>query len=1161
MKAIHKNILREIQKTKSRFLSILAIIALSTGFFTGVKTAGPSMMKTGLHYFETNNLMDLRLLSSVGFDDDDIRAIKALDTTVDVMPGYAHDLLITENNIDSVVKVFSLPEKTAFNSRLINQTRLVKGRLPQNDGECVMEDYNFNVMHHQLGDVVRFNPQNGGKPTTDTIRHLEYTVVGVVTSPMYITYQRGNTNKGSGSIAYYIMIPADEFVPERYTNVFVTTTAGQTDVSPYSETYKKTIEQQIKSYETLSEQRIAAFNETTLKDARTKLGDAKREYADKKKEAQDALRDGEQKLHDGERELQEKLLEGEQKLSDGEKELEKGRQELTRSQEEYSKGIEEAKNKLTAAEQQYADGKQQYTASKHLYDTEMEKAQNELDAAQNEFDMQYSLFYGTTKPQAETKLTLLKSAIDLCRQTITRTEDSIQELEKYVTPEGDTAKRLEELQSRLTEYQQKLDDYQKQYDEGQQQLRDGEEQLNAAKEQLNDARLLFQTKKTEASDQLNVAQMQLDQAQSQLEIGKLEYNTALTSGAMQLQAAQSKVNDAQQKLTEGRQELETQKAAGMLMLKQAREKLQTGKAEAHTQLNEAEQKLSDAEDTLQTLSDAKWLIYDRADNPGYAGLEEDSVRVDNIATVFPVFFLLVSALVCLTTMSRMVEERRTEIGTLKALGYSNLRIAAKYFIYAASASVLGSLIGTVIGIATLPYIILDTYSIMYSLPETILVIAWDSFFFSAGTGLLCTCTVAVVTCLGELKINPAPLMRPKSPKPGKRILLEYMTPLWNRMKFTSKVTARNLFRYKARFFMTVVGVAGCTALIIGGLGLKDSIGVIADRQFKEITIYNEIFALSEPGTAKEKAFLLSQFHKDDRFKEAMLASQEWISVPYEDNKHIELRTLVGENPEQFGKMFILRDRQTHRKVTLEENGVVINERLSQVIGKGVGDMIEFELNDATYHCKITDLTENYAGNYMYMTPSFYHQLTGSEIRYNLVYTQLTETALPDERQIANEWILHDDIVTVSLLKEQLDAITSTLDSLNVIVFVLIFCAGMLAMVVLYNLTNINIAERVREIATIKVLGFYNLETANYIYRENMILTLAGALVGLPLGQVFTTFIVKEIQMDMVMFPQYVNLFSFVIGFILTFLFALLVNFIMYFKMNRISMVESLKSIE
>lgn len=361
--------------------------------------------------------------------------------------------------------------------------------------------------------------------------------------------------------------------------------------------------------------------------------------------------------------------------------------------------------------------------------------------------------------------------------------------------------------------------------------------------------------------------------------------------------------------------------------------------------------------------------------------------------------------------------------------------------------------------------------------------------------------------------------------------------------------------------MTVVGVAGCTALIIGGLGLKDSIGVIADRQFKEITIYNEIFALSEPGTAKEKAFLLSQFHKDDRFKEAMLASQEWISVPYEDNKHIELRILVGENPEQFGKMFILRDRQTHRKVTLEENGVVINERLSQVIGKGVGDMIEFELNDATYHCKITDLTENYAGNYMYMTPSFYHQLTGSEIRYNLVYTQLTETALPDERQIANEWILHDDIVTVSLLKEQLDAITSTLDSLNVIVFVLIFCAGMLAMVVLYNLTNINIAERVREIATIKVLGFYNLETANYIYRENMILTLAGALVGLPLGQVFTTFIVKEIQMDMVMFPQYVNLFSFVIGFILTFLFALLVNFIMYFKMNRISMVESLKSIE
>ena len=404
-------------------------------------------------------------------------------------------------------------------------------------------------------------------------------------------------------------------------------------------------------------------------------------------------------------------------------------------------------------------------------------------------------------------------------------------------------------------------------------------------------------------------------------------------------------------------------------------------------------------------------------------------------------------------------------------------------------------------------------------------------------------------------------MRPKAPKPGKRILLEYITPLWKRMNFTSKVTARNLFRYKARFLMTVIGVAGCTALIIGGLGLKDSIGVIADRQFRQITIYDEIFALSEPGTKDDNSYIMSKFHSDKRFKEAILVDQEWVNIKYGNGKQIDLRIVVGEDPQVFKKMFILRDRLSHDPVELDNNGIVINERLSQVIGKNVGDKVEFTLNDKKYTSVITDLTENYAGNYIYLTPQFYKKLTGNEVRYNVIYTQLTEEALADEHEISNEYMKMDEIITVSLLKDQLDAITSTLDSLNVIVLVLVFCAGLLAVVVLYNLTNINIAERVREIATIKVLGFYNLETANYIYRENIILALVGALAGLPLGKVFASFVVLEIQMDMVMFPQNVEPVSYIIGFLLTIVFAMFVNFAMYFKLRKISMVESLKSIE
>ncbi len=1161
MKAIQKNILREISKTKSRFISILAIIAISTGFFSGVKASSPSMIRTGENYFESENLMDIRLVSTVGFDDDDIRAIKDNENTVDVMPGYLSDQIVNINSADQVVRIYSLPEKTRTNSRLINETIVKEGRLPKADNECVIESYYYSIGNYKIGDTIVFNEENGSRKTTNTIRHTEYKIVGSVSTPLYLTYQRGNTNIGSGSIAFFIMIPSSEFKSERYTNVYVTTNAHKNGLSPLTDEYKDKIDRQKDDYEKLSKERITIFNNTTYKDAVNKLNDAETEYNDKKKEAEDKISESEKKLHDGESELQVRLSEGENKLSDGQKKLEKGKKDLEDAQKEYTDGIESAKNKLTEAEKQYASGKEEYTNAKHTYDIEMEKAQNQLDSAQNEYETQYSLFYGSTKPQAETKLALLKAGIDTCNEAIAKTEKSISALGNNVTLDGEAKKSMDEFKDKLAEYKSKLSDYQKQYDDGMSQLEEGEKQLSEAKEKLNNAKSEFQQKKTEASDKLNNAQIKLDNANSELEIGKLEYNSALTTGAFSIQAAQAKISQSEQEIISGREELEKQKTNGLNLLKSSREKLITGKNDARIQLRDAEKKLSDAKDKIETLKNAKWIIYDRDDNPGYSGLEEDALRVDHIATVFPFFFLLVAALVCLTTMSRMVEERRTEIGTLKALGYSNTAIASKYFIYAASASVLGSIIGAVIGISTMPFIILDTYSIMYMLPPTILVIPWDALVFSAGTGVLCTCTVAVITCLGELMIRPATLMRPKAPKPGKRILLEYITPLWSNINFTSKVTARNLFRYKARFFMTVIGVAGCTALIIGGLGLKDSIGVIADRQYNQITIYDNIFALSEAGTKDDNSYIMSKFHSDSRFKESMLVDQEWINIKYGENKQINLHIIVGEDPGVFKKMFILRDRKTHDPVELSNNGIVINERLSQVLGKNKGDRIEFTLNDNKYTSVVTDLTENYAGNYAYMTPEYYKKITGNEIKYNVVYTQLTDEARSEEHDISNEYMEMDEIITVSLLKDQLDAITSTLDSLNVIVLVLVFCAGMLAIVVLYNLTNINIAERVREIATIKVLGFYNLETANYIYRENLILSLIGAVAGLPLGKIFVSFLVVEIQMDMVMFPQNVEIISFIIGFVLTMIFAVAVNFLMYFKLRKISMVESLKSIE
>ena len=1162
MRSLHKNIIREITKTKSRFFSILAIIALSTGFFTGVKSSSPSMIATGCKYFQDQNLMDFRLLSTVGFDDDDIRAISELEPTADVMPGYFSDLIMTKDNIDTVIRVYSLPKKTDTNRKIINEPVIEEGRLPRNRGECAIESYYARITGTKPGDTIVFNDTVQNSPTTDIVKDLEYTITGIVSTPMYVTYQRGNTTLGDGTISFFMMIPSEEFVIERYTDVYVTTAASQSGLSPMENQYKSLIESQSKDYEALADERIRIFNDSTLKDAEKKLNDAKKEYNDKKKETFDKINSGEKKLHEGENTLSKKLAEGEKALADAEKKIRDGKEKLKKAEKEYSDGIEAAKKKIAEGEKKYNEGNTKYIKAKNQYDTQIAAAQKKLDDAQGEYNVQYTIFYGTTKPDAEMLLNLSNSGIKLAQELIAKLKKEIRSIEKQADIEIEAGSGLDELKDKLKKAEADLEDQKKKNQEAAKKLREGEKKLAQAKADLAKAKKEFQAKKAQGAKQLSDATIQLSSAKSQLDMGKLEYETAMTTGILKISSAQRDIDSAADEVKKGREELEKQKASGLNTIKISREKLLAGKVKAKAALDDAEKKLRDAEDKIDKLKNAKWTVSGRNDNPGYSGLEEDAQRVDNVATVFPVFFTLVAALVCLTSMSRMVEERRTEIGTLKALGYSNGAIVSKYLIYSSLASVIGSIIGTVLGIFTLPFIILDTYSIMYTLPKTVLVISWTSFAFSAGLGIACTSLVSLISCLSELKLQPAVLMRPKAPKPGKRILLESITFLWKHMNFTSKVTARNLFRYKARFLMTVIGVAGCTALIIGGLGLKDSMSVIADLQYKEITVFDQVYALSDPGTSKEMEYLMSQFHGEKSFRYTSLVSQNWTTVRYNENKSkIDLRYVIGEDQKSFRDIFTLRDRHTHEEIPLTEKGIVINERLSEVTGIGTGEMLNLEIDNKKYQARVTALTENYAGNYIYMTPEFFKDLTGKEPLYNLVYVTLEEDALENGSSIANEWMKKDEIITVSMLAEQLEAILSTLDSMNVIVLVLVFCAGLLAVIVLYNLTNINIAERVREIATIKVLGFYDLETANYIYRENIILSLTGALVGLPLGSVFITFILKSIQMDMVMFPNHITLTSYLAGFLLTLLFSFLVNFIMYFKIRKISMVESLKSIE
>ena len=1146
-KALRKNILREISRTKSRFISIFAIIGISVGFFTGVKSACPSMIETAERYFDDNYLMDFSLISTIGFDDNDIDEIKKLDFVEDIMPSYMADMIVTEGDVDNVARVIALSD----NKSKINIPMIKEGTIPQNDGECLIEKYYAKLAGKKIGDTIKFNSQD-----SSMLKNTEYKIVGIADSPIYVSYSRGNTNIGNGSISFYILVRPDEFSSERYTRVFIRTKASQSDFSAFSDEYKNMIQDESDILEELSFDCINRFNSETLYDAQQKLNDAKRELSEKKSEALQKISDGEKQLTQGEKELNEKIADGQKQLDDGQKEIDKLKQDLINARNEYDNKLSNAERNLNYARTKFENKSAEYNKMKSEYDSRIKNIQKDIDNAKKEFQQKHDIFYRQTKPLFEQQLDSLQSKIDFLNAQTEIAENSIRRKKSLGL---DTQK----LERQIREYQQNILQYQKQYDNLSDEFSDYEQEFINAENLFKSTEQELENEKSNLSEKLRNARNQLDSAELKLAECQAEYNNISSTGNFDVKMLETEITIGEKKIRQGREKLETEKQKAIEQLNSAKEEFENGKKEADEQLSSAEKELSDAQDKIDKLQNAEWYIYDREDNPGYSGLVEDAQRVDNIAKVFPLFFLIVASLVCLTTMSRMVEERRTETGTLKALGYSDRDISLKYLIYGSTAGLGGCIVGGIFGVTTLPKIIVDTYGIMYMLPETKIVVSQADFFISSIVAVMCICLVAFIACRSDLKLNPATLMRPKAPKPGKRILLEYITPIWKNMSFTSKVTARNLFRYKARFLMTVIGVAGCTALIVAGFGLRDSITVIGDLQYVDISRYEQVYALSDSGTSRQKQDIISKFRNDERFDTAMLSYMGWSSDTNSKKSNISLsaRIVIGESYDDFKKMFTLRDRLTHTPIALDDNSVVIDERMSNVLKIKKGDTVGITIDNIPYNCTVSGITENYAGNFIYMTPQFYKNITGNEIKYNVIVTDVAEQYENSQHDIANDYMKDDDIITVSLISEQVEAIMSTLDSLNIVTFVMIFCAGLLAVVVLYNLTNINIAERVREIATIKVLGFYSLETANYIYRENIILTFFGAVGGLFLGSLFTGFIVQSIQMNNVMFPHIVRPMSYVWGFVLTFVFSMLVNFIMYFKMNKISMVESLKSIE
>ena len=1039
-RALRKDFYMEIRRSMGRFLSIFFIVAIGCAFFSGIRASEPDMRYSGDAYFDRKNMMDIEVISTLGLTEDDLDAIRNVDGVSAAEGGYSSDMLFTEGDNKVVVHVMSLLPS-------MNQVQLEEGELPEADDECVLDVDYLSESSLEIGDKITLI-SGTDDDVSDTLKNDTYTITGAVSSPEYISFQRGSTTIGNGSVTTFIAVPEESFALDVYTEIYVQAD-GAKDLTAFTDAYDSRVDETEDQLEAIREDREKARYDEIMDEAQTELDDARAELADAEKELEDGRAEAEKELADARKELEDGQAEvdsGRQELADASKELESSRQRLKDSQAQIDQGQKELNDNIDAMNAQI----------------------DELNAAKQQYnDLAAS---GADDPVTMATLSAM----------------------------------YEEIQS-------------------------GEAALAQAKAQIESAK-----------SELASGQQQINDGWQQIAEGEQE----IADGEAELENAQQEIDDGWEGYYEGE--------------KEAQEEI----ADGEQKIADAKEELADAEAELADLEEPEWFIYDRSNLPDYTGYGENADRMRAIGQVFPAIFFLVAALISLTTMTRMVEEQRTQIGTFKALGYERHSIAGKYLGYALLATVSGSVLGILFGEKVFPYIIITAYGIMYQhMHEIMLPYNIQYGLGAAAAALASTLLATLLACYKELREQAAELMRPPAPKQGQRMLLERVRFIWKRLNFSWKASVRNLVRYKKRLFMTVFGIGGCMALMLVGFGLKDSIFAIVDIQYGEIQLYDGNIILEDDITDEEKETLIAELEKDKLMTGAAEGLLTQVSVGAGEEWH-DVYLDVPRDVDRFSEFVTLQDRMTDAVYTLDDSGAILTEKMATELDVEPGDTITIRDDDlGDLEVKIQAVCENYMGHYLYMTPGYYEEVYGSAPDYNCIFYKTADRITEEAERIGEEALAVPGALSVSYttdLKEQVDNMLGALDS---VIAVLIISAGMLAFVVLYNLNNISITERQRELATLKVLGFYNNEVTMYVYRENILLTFLGALFGIVLGKILHRFIIVTVEIESVMFGRNIDLSSFVYAFLLTLLFSLLVNGAMYFKLKKIDMVESLKSVE
>ena len=1356
MKALRKEFWMEIRKSKSRFISILLIVALGVAFFSGIQASSPDMRYSGDAYYDESSLMDIKVVGTMGLTSDDVSSIESIDGIESAEGAWSTDVMCGEGQKQKVLHIESINDT-------VNKLDVQEGRLPEKSGEIFLDSTFASSNEYKVGDKVALR-EEGDSPVLVT---TEYTVVGTGRSPLYISFNRGNTTLGTGEVNGFGYVLPEDFDQEIYTQIYVTV-HGAKGLTSYTDGYENLIAKIKDRVENIADDRCQIRLAAVKADAQEKINDAQKKLDDGKKEADEKLADAKEELDKGEKDLEDGRKEyedGKSQLEDAKTELADGKKQLEDAKTELTDG----KNQLEDAKAQLADGKSQLESAR----SQLSSSKSQLDTARSQLDDGWSQV-NAAKAQLADGQAQLDSAQKQVTSGLAELEENQKTLDENKAKLADGKaqieageQQLEAAKQTLTTKQSELDQSKAEIIAGQQQIESTRTQLNAQKQQITDG--LSQVSEGEAQLQdgisaLESAKAQLTELQSQLEIVRASYNAALENpdasqeeidilaaqvsaleeqeaavsqqiqaseaqiesqrqqlaatrselesglaavedglsqlsqkeselnagreqitagqaeidagwiqiqeqentlaaskaereageqelekGQKQLKAAKKKLNKAQKeidsnaetlaaglaeldanvaklndneaqyasgleqynsgarqiaeneaKLTSGEQEIAENEAKladgekeiadnekkladgekeitdnekklqdAVKDLKKGEKDLADGKKEyedakkdAEDEIAENQQKLDDAKKELEDLEMPEWMVTDREELPEYTDYGDNADRLRNIGQVFPVIFFLVAALISLTTMTRMVEEQRTQIGTLKALGYKKSAIAAKYICYAFFATLLGSVLGMLIGEKIIPYIIITAYGIMYhNVANTISIDYQPGFALIASTAsVVCTVGATLFASGKELQETPASLMRPPAPKEGKRVLLERLTFIWKHLSFSWKSTIRNLFRYKKRLIMTVFGIAGSMGLMLVGFGIQDSISDIAAIQYRELQHYDGMVIEDSDATEEEHAELFEYMKENEQIAHCNRVQMTKISAP-KGSSNISIYLFVPESLSEFAKDVTLKNRITGETYELTDEGAAISEKTASLLGLKVGDMIPLKKGDKEYKVRVAVITENYMSHYLYMTPRVYEQTFGEMPEYeNIVFTMQEDCK--DDLEMAGTRILANpgalSISYTSSLASQVDRMLSTLDA---VILVLIVSAGMLAFVVLYNLNNINITERQRELATLKVLGFYDGEVSQYVLRENVILTVLGIMFGAVFGILIHRYVITTVEVDAVMFGRNIKPLSFLYSGILTSIFSIVVNGVMHFKLKTIDMVESLKSVE